>query len=316
MASYKAKIQWRQNTQDFKLMASLRNALTTSRDSLTGRASNFIDNVELFECYLDIIEDFGYETKSNFENVGDQLSGLNSFVSNVIGFLEKLNTLSALGGKESPFAQFLKLQGWKETEPFRMSFQFNLNTKTDPYIDVYAPAMALMSMSILSIDGKGNYHTPGINFKNMNAIKAARATDKKQAETKKPEPKKGGTVKTEDPQLAETDKVLAESNASSSKLIETFSIITSTIQGVSNTSKSTNPDEIAMLTINGCFVESCKPTWSKERTSSGIPLWCNLDVTIQSVFSANDGMFGLISPKKDGITLGGAGRVVATNIFR
>lgn len=316
MASYKAKIQWKQNTEDFKLMTSLRDALTTNKDKLTGNASKTKNKVELFECYLDIIEDFGYETKSNFENVGDQLSGLNSFISNVIGFLDKINTLSALGGKESPFAQFLKLQGWKETEPFRMSFQFNLNTKTDPYIDVYAPAMALMSMSILSIDGKGNYHTPGINFKNMNAIKAARATDKKQAETKKPEPKKGGTVKAEDPQLAETDKVLAESNASSSKLIETFSIITSAIKGASNISQSTNPDEIAMLTINGCFIESCKPTWSKERTTSGIPLWCNLDVTIQSVFSANDGMFGLITPRNDGVTFGAGQRIVATNIFR
>lgn len=322
MASYKAKFRWKQNTE-FKTMAALRDALTTEKNEVTGQASSITQKEEYFQCYLDIIDDFAYETKSNFENVGDQLSGLNSFISSVIGFLDKINTLSALGGKESPFSQFLKLQGWKDTEPFRMSFQFNLNTKTDPFIDVYAPAMALMSMSILSVKD-GQYYTPGINFKNMNMIQQKREEEKKQSQTKKPDPKKGGTVNPENSEKAEGDKILAQSNASSSKLIDTFSIITTAIKGVSdavpknNSGDNSSPDEISLLTVNGCFIESCKPTWSKERTSSGIPLWCNLDVTIQSIFSANDDMFGIIKPRTGGVgvTVGGGSRVVATNIFR
>lgn len=325
MASYKAKFEWQQNTK-FKTMGALRDALTTEKTA-TGEVSKTKKDVEKFECYLDIIEDFSYETKSNFENVGDQLGSLSSFISTVIGFIDKINTLSALGGRESPFSQFLKLQGWKETEPFRMSFQFNLSTKTDPFIDVYAPAMALMSMSILSVKD-GQYYTPGINFKNINVISQLRDKDKKQAETKKPDPKKGGSLNGSDSEKDNQDKVLAQSNASSSKLIETFSIITSVIDGVS-TSKSNSGEtktitEIALLTVNGCFIESCKPTWSKERTASGIPLWCNLDVTIQSIFSANDTMFGIIKPRNDNTGSSTAGNVsrqggtnlVTTNIFR
>lgn len=321
MASYKAKFQWEQNTE-FKTMRALRDALTTEKDE-TGNTSKTVNKVEKFQCYLDIIEDFAYETKSNFEDMGSQLSSLNSFVSNVISFMEKLNTLSSIGGKESPFASFLKLQGWKDTEPFRMSFQFNLNTKTDPFIDVYAPAMALMSMSILSLN-KGQYYTPGINFKNMNTIMKAREEEKNPPKTTKADPKKGTAQSAANPEKEQVDNVLAKSNASSSKIIDTFSIITTAIKGVSdavpknNSGDNSSPDEISLLTVNGCFIESCKPTWSKERTSSGIPLWCNLDVTIQSIFSANDDMFGIIKPRTGGVgvTAGAGTRVVATNIFR
>lgn len=317
MASYKAKFRWKQNTE-FKTMAALRDALTTEKNEVTGQASSITQKEEYFQCYLDIIDDFAYETKSNFEDMGSQLSSLNSFVSNVIGFMDKANTLFSLGGKESPFSAFLKLQGWKDTEPFRMSFQFNLNTKTDPFIDVYAPAMALMSMSILSLH-EGKYYTPGINFKNMNTVMRAREEEKKPPTTKKPDSKKGTAVNGADPEKEQSDKVLAQSNASSSKIIETFSIITTAIKGVSdevpknNSGDNSRPDEISLLTVKGCFIESCKPTWSKERTSSGIPLWCNLDVTIQSVFSANDGMFGIIKPRTGD---NDDNRIVATNIFR
>lgn len=322
MASYKAKFRWKQNTE-FKTMAALRDALTVEKNDVTGKASSITQQEEYFQCYLDIIDDFAYETKSNFEDMGSQLSSLNSFVSNVIGFMEKANTLFSLGGKESPFASFLKLQGWKDTEPFRMSFQFNLNTKTDPFIDVYAPAMALMSMSILSLN-KGQYYTPGINFKNMNTIMKAREDEKNPPKTTKPNSQKGTAQSAADPEKEQVDNVLAKSNASSSKIIETFSIITTAIKGVSdavpknNSGDTSNPDEIALLTVNGCFIESCKPTWSRERTASGIPLWCNLDVTVQSIFSANDGMFGIIKPRTGGVgvTIGGGGRLVATNIFR
>jgi hypothetical protein len=53
----------------------------------------------------------------------------------------------------------------------------------------------------------------------------------------------------------------------------------------------------ALVNIDYAFIETAKPTWSKERTTSGIPLWCELELTVQSVFSANDSMMGYIYPE-------------------
>ena len=96
-----------------------------------------------------------------------------------------------------------------------------------------------------------------------------------------------------------------------------FSIITSSIDGISPVSigGGDDPSEIELFSINGCFVESCKPTWTKERTSSGIPLWCKLDLTIQSIFSASDSIFNIMKPLEK-LGTQGATEVVATNIFR
>lgn len=313
MASYKAKFEWQQNTEDFKLMKALRDALTTSKEKEASKIENF-------KCELDIIEDFSYETKSSFENIGDNLASTNSFISSGISLLQTAGNITSLvGGKESPFQRFLKLQSWKETEPFRMSFQFNLNTKTDPFVDVYAPAMALLSMSILSVDKKENFHTPGINFKNISAVQQiGSGQGNKPTEKAKPNPNEGDSKDGKSPSGGDAELT----NVANSKIIKKFSIITSTISGVSagelDAGAASSPNEIAMLTVNGCFIESCKPTWSKERTASGIPLWCNLDVTIQSIFSANDGMFNIIKPRTGGVgvtALGGTA-VVATNIFR
>ena len=197
-----------------------------------------------------------------------------------------------------------------------MSFEFNLHTKTDPFIDVYAPAMAMLSMSILT--GKdGTYYTPGINFKNLNAVKGLRAlANGTPPATPKPKPTKGGSLEAKDKEKSQSEDILKEANAAS-KLIRRFSIITSSIDGISPVSigGGDDPSEIELFSINGCFVESCKPTWSKERTSSGIPLWCKLDLTIQSIFSASDSIFNIMKPLEK-LGTQGATEVVATNIFR
>ena len=309
MAAYKAKLEWKQRVTGFPIAEKLRPALTTlDKDSL-------FKSEEDWRVYFDILDDFSYETKSNFENMGDSLSGLGSFVSSVINVINTFNNISGLSGKESPFAQFLKLQAWKDTEPFRMSFEFNLHTKTDPFIDVYAPAMAMLSMSILT-GVNGIYYTPGINFKNLNSVKKLREEAAKPPETPKAKPTKGGSLDAKDKEEKASQDII-DQTASSSKLIRRFSIITSVIDGVSSPTVGGGDDanEIELFGINGCFVESCKPTWSKERTSSGIPLWCKLDMTIQSVFSASDSIFSIMKPLEK-LDSQGATEVVATNIFR
>lgn len=305
---YKAKLEWEQMVKGFPLAEKLRPAFVSEGD---------IQEKELWEVYFDIIDDFSYETKSNFENIGETIGGLGSFISSVINILNTVGTITGLSGKESPFFQFLKLQAWKDTEPFRMSFEFILNTKTDPFKDVYAPAMAMQSMAILS--GKnGTYYTPGINFKNLKAVSGLRALINNQTKSSKPEPKKGTTQKPTNQEKEQKEEILTEANQAS-KLIKVFSIVTSQIDGVSSSpveSNSSSPSEISLFKVYGCFIESCKPTWSKERTASGIPLWCKLDLTIQSIFSASDSIFDLVSSVPKDETATPTGSIVAANIFR
>ena len=82
MAAYKAKLEWKQRVTGFPIAEKLRPALTTlDKDSL-------FKSEEDWRVYFDILDDFSYETKSNFENMGDSLSGLGSFVSSVINGIE------------------------------------------------------------------------------------------------------------------------------------------------------------------------------------------------------------------------------------
>lgn len=281
------------------------------------------DKYKKIAIQLDILEDFTYELKSSFQSYKDALGEVSSLAGNILGFFDKLNTANALGSTTTNGAELMKVQVWKETEPFRMNFKFSLQTKTDPFIDVYLPAILLSSQTILSpvvgeVSGKteGNkklaFRTPGVNQQKLSG--------------------------------SGEDKTYAYTNRNaSSKVLDTFAILVRDIQpisqtGIAGSTKKVSdteyrPDESILgeynplLSIDYAFIETAKPTWSKERTESGIPLWCELELTVQSVFSANDTMFSYLYPEslsKDNATaaqqvLGiGANAVVnkAVNVFR
>jgi hypothetical protein len=234
---------------------------------------------------LDILEDFTYELKSSFEAYKDALGTISSLAGSILGFFDKLNQSSALGQSTTKSADLLKVQTWKETEPFRMNFKFSLQTKTDPFIDVYLPAIILSSQTILSpiseaTGGNTVFKTPGVN---QQKIASANTT---------------------------TNKITAKDRNTSSKVLDTFAILVRNVQPFSGTQTKKNKisdteyvsdesilsDYNALMSIDYAFIETAKPTWSKERTESGIPLWCELELTIQSVFSANDEMFSFMYP--------------------
>jgi hypothetical protein len=323
--SYRAKFLWRQNTKFPIYERVLKDSGLT-----VGKVT---DNVVDCAIYLDILEDFTYELQSNFQGYAEAIGSASSIAGNILGFFEKLNTLSAVGGKASNSSEFMKLQVWKETEPFRMSFKFVLETKTDPYLDVYAPAMALMSMDIISPVPSGekgkeivNFYTPGVNSASMKDL----------------DPKTG--LPSASPNGSQTGKQTVDPSKkdgpppevkkaweSSSKLLDSFSIVASKIEDDVNQIDKPLPtgsippvlsgqesNEIPLLIINDAYIKGCKPTWSKDRTASGIPIRCELEVQVESIFSANDAMFGWL--KKTSLSAGqeiiGALPTVATNIFR
>jgi len=324
---YRAKFCWKQNTKFpiyNKVIAPYKKATQQLTQSVGGGATT--DELVDVEMYLDIPDDFTYEIKSNFQNYGEAVGSVSSIAGSILGFFDKLNTLSSIGGKSTNFGEYMKFQVWKDTEPFRMSFKFLLETKTDPFVDVYAPAMALSSMSILSpILGDNNqsvFYTPGVNSGAMKSLDRVG----NQAVGKQNPPGRNKPTDTMDSGNKNTpNKELLQSWEKTSKLLREFLVVSSRVDGDTGvlelpTGQSGTFDregEIPLLIINNAFIESCKPTWSKDRTTSGIPLRCELEVTVQSVFSAHDEMFGYLSKSSTlGASLGDQAAIVATNIFR
>lgn len=291
-----------------KLVSGTNLSIRESSDS----GNNFLK----IAIQLDILEDFTYELKSSFQSYKESLSDVSTMASSILGFFDKLSTLNALSQSTSKSAELLKVQVWKETEPFRMNFKFSLQTKTDPFIDVYLPAILLSSQTILSPlgdvgDGNTYFKTPGVNQQKLSAQN-------------------------------KNNKLSAKDRNGSSKVLDTFAILVRNIQtfnetktskvSVSDTEyrsgESILSDYNPLMSIDYAFIETAKPTWSKERTESGVPLWCELELTVQSVFSANDSMFSFLYPEPDislfdkgGVTqlagnIANAGISKVVNVFR
>ena len=272
---------------------------------------------------LDILEDFTYELKSSFQSYKDSIEGASVMAGGITSFFEKLNNINgALNQITTKGADFMKIQVWKETEPFKMNFKFSLQTKTNPFIDVYLPATLLCSQTILSPIDQPNsepknvvFKTPGVNKNKIQNSQSA-------------------------------TKTTAKDRNSSSKILDSFGVLVRNIDNAQQKAQGNETDYSvsdteypsdesilssynALVHIDYAFIETAKPTWSKERTTSGIPLWCELELTVQSVFSANDSMMGYIYPEltptdlfsKQGAEFiaGAIGRAVRSkvvNIFR
>lgn len=297
------------------------------RDDLSYK-SNFTQNISISNSnlsgfkkiviMLDILEDFTYELKSNFESYKDTLSGVSSYAGNIQGFFDKLNTISVLSGNQTTnAADFMKVQVWKETEPFKMNFKFSLQTKTDPFVDVYLPAILLCSQTILSpVVGNGTL-TEGDDYLTKSVLLRTPGVNKNKLNTSK-----------------SNNRTYSSDRNASSKILDTFSILVRQIDGIEQKSEQIKTDTEyrsdesilsdynSLISLDYAFIESAKPTWSKERTTSGIPLWCELELTVQSVFSANDSMLGYIYPetasdfslRSAGVVAGAVGRSALSNV--
>lgn len=245
---------------------------------------------------LPIEENFQYQVKSNFQNMSDTLSGISGTAGSLINLLQTFNKLGVVGGGNTGnVTNFLNFQVWDNTEPFRLSMKILLHTKTDPFIDVYIPAMSLTLMGIISSTNESNtqFRVPGINFKALRLIEAENAENT--------------TSQAKDPSKLTEDDIKKNFKKTSNKILTSFAIVTEGGGFLAS--------DFKMLEINGAFVETAIPTWSEFKTESGIPLWCEMDVTIQSIYSAYDKFFKL-EPAERSTGLLNVVSQVATNIFR
>lgn len=315
---YRACFEYNESTISYIYKNFIKNltqdkSIFTQNISISRPDDQMVDFVKVV-IMLDILEDFTYELKSNFESYKDTLSGVSAFAGNILGFFDKLNSISVLSNNVTNSAtEMMKVQVWKETEPFKMNFKFSLQTKTDPFYDVYLPAILLCSQTILSpVTGNEKniaLRTPGVN---RNKI---------------------GTTAKENKAGEAITVITSDQRNASSKILDTFSILVRQIDGIEQEQKYIKSDTEyrsnesllssynSLISLDYAFIENAKPTWSKERTTSGIPLWCELELTVQSVFSANDSMLGYIYPETASFSsvagaIGRAGLSNAVNYFR
>jgi hypothetical protein len=199
-----------------------------------------------------------------------------------------------------------------------MSLKFQLNTISNPFLDVYVPALILTNMTIPSIrlndkgEFTGSYDTPGVNMSNMESII-------KQHKDKIENDLKGTNVKVTDDDATNSFVNSGKENKifvydifrSTGKIIKHLTIETDSLKlaeiseyttdGLGNKTKTTSEvgskvssgninRTVKLLDIDSVFVTKCTPTWSKHRTESGIPLYCDIDLEIESLYAANDSM--------------------------
>ena len=202
-----------------------------------------------------LTEDIQFQLQTQFGTMGDGLGRIGSMISTVA------QVQSALSGSLSPGISTLNnmvdLPRWKSTDPLKINVKMHFYTKTDPYLDVIVPTRLLSTLSILSVDYTKNppqIITPGASVKYLSKVNAEGTT---QQTTLKPKKK--------------IEKLTEKEFESGSKLI------------------SVEIPGIVYLSV--AYVESAIPTYSKHITSSGYPLWADVDLQISSFTPATDYMF-------------------------
>lgn len=233
---------------------------------------------------IPLLEDFSYEVQSTFQDFKDVLSEI-PLLGKILDLFQTINKVSStVTGKTMEGSEYLKFQAWEKTEPFKMNIKGIFDNKTSSYYDVYLPSIMLMNQNIISIGTDGKLYTPGLNLQNIQWIKKLRDDNKKTKDGP------GAENKSDQEKMAETTKkentIVDRLKSGSNKVIGSFQLLTKNING----------EEVRIIDVAPCFIEIAKPTWSKEQTTAGLPLWCELEIQIQSVFSAHDNMFAFYEP--------------------
>lgn len=179
-------------------------------------------------------------------------SVIQEFGGGIAALVQKMQTLqNVFGGTVSQSQNIWELQIWDKTQPIRLDFEVLFYTKTNPLADVLAPILSLLNLTVLSrIKGDGS-----VTYR-VPGVHAKNLT----------------TLK-----LDATAEELESSTKDGAGLDPTQAkIINLRIPGV--------------ITLKDCILETAKPTFSKEKTKSTIPLWGKLQMGIQTVWPASDDM--------------------------
>ena len=196
------------------------------------------------------------EVSSEFSSFGELIGDISQLVTTV-------TTVSGLGGQISKglvdLGNKLDMPRWTRTNPLKFQTSLTFYTKTNPFFDVWFPANLLMNMCILSKGTKtGTYIVPGLSLANMNAANNATGVPLSEGDIAQAN---GAALDTED--IPTTGDFPA-----------TGKICSVRIPGV--------------VHMAAAFFRSVQVTASKQRTTSGYPLWMKLEIPFEGLYPATD----------------------------
>lgn len=247
----------------------------TGQISAKQKAANDFNSFDSVEMAIEMpftAEEFSLNLESSFQSVEEMLPA--SLGTAIRG----ANTIQRItGGANAGFTNLFGFQVWEKTAPIELNLEFMFNTVKSGWLDVWAPIVSLCGQAILSLDvkastsGKGvseklvftesnTYRTPGVSTQNLGFFQRAKERQKKATESGAAKGKTGGAEK--------NDELKPEAAAQNTK------VVAIEIPG--------------LIFLETALIKTAKPTFSKEITESGAPLWGKLDLTIQSVTPATD----------------------------
>lgn len=205
----------------------------------------------VFNYKIPITEEISIEARSSFTGAADKF-GLGGNIVNLVRTVT--NVASVSGGRGSKINNLFDLQVWDNTEPLAIPLSLFFYVKDNPVYDVMVPVLSLTSTTVLRDPGSDqSYFTPGFNLSTYSKARH------------------GG----------ETNKITAPASEEDGEEQE---------YGVEKNGVLDYVRIPGVVKIKNCFTRSATPTFSKEVTESGIPLWAKLDIELSSALPASDFM--------------------------
>lgn len=197
-----------------------------------------------------MLDDFMIEAQTEFTSYADLAPTISSLTDLANTFSTGSGGTVTKGGFE--LRQVLDMQRWTKTSPVRITTQLLFYTKTDAEKDVVDQVNQLWGLHLPKFVNK-QIRVPGMNAQNANKIEEAYKTlTKEDKET--------------------FDETHGKDFAKKTKGLQYNSLFAVIIPGV--------------VYIPYAFLNNCRPTYSKQTTKRGFPLWATVEVEIQGISAA------------------------------
>lgn len=248
-------------------------------------------------------EDPKIEYQSQFTSLRDRVPQM------LNGVVEPVHTFSQLQGQANQaLTGVLDLLLWQKTEPVTMVFQIKLFAQENSIRNIWVPMYNIISMSIIHETSTGALLVPGIALLGVGSSKGTSEEDflknrknleKALTKIKELESSKGiriigggtpipnaalakdkdyyGTGQKENPVEA-LNRLLTER---SSLQLKPPSLSTASSKVDSENGRTVDLTIPGIIRLDRAIITKAIPTYSKEVTTQGVPLWCTLDVEIK-----------------------------------
>lgn len=201
-----------------------------------------------------ILEDFMIEAATEFTSYADLAPTISSLTDLVNTFTVGSNNTVSQGGFN--LRQVLDMQRWQKTNPVRINMQLLFYTKDDAEKDVIEPINTLWGLHLPRFDmTEKKIKVPGMSASNAHLIEKAFKSNKVSKEDKE--------------LLIETHGKDYAKEIKDKQYNSLFSVI---IPGV--------------VYVPYAFLNNFRPTYSKQTTKRGFPLWATAEVEIQGISAA------------------------------